>query len=418
MKILFINSLDVVGGAAIAAWRMAGGLEKYCGTKNHFIVATKKSTAVNVHAVIPERKIPRLIDSYIVKYTNLFGLQYLWIPFSSRKIIELAKQIKPDVISMHNIHGGYFALPLLKRLSAIAPVVWTLHDMWSFTRNAPYTFGDESWKEMKSFEGEKNYHPAIGLDTGNLLLAIKKSVYAKSNLYIVAPSKWLYDMATLTPVFADKKKSIVPYGIDTDVFRPSLKTTAREHLQIPTDGKWIMFDASWIHADPRKGGENLLQILAKLDERTKKQIHCLVLGRNIPEALGHLKNLDLHFREHVLNEFEMAVFYNAADLVVFSSRADNLPNVLIEATACGTPCVAFDVGGVGDIVEEGITGYCVPPFDTEGFTDKTLELLNSQSALSKLSGSSREFAINKFDRQKTSQIYYQLFQEVIMENRK
>jgi glycosyltransferase involved in cell wall biosynthesis len=410
MKVLFINYLDIAGGAAIAAWRLAGSLEKYCGTENHFLVATKKSDANHVHAVTPVKKVPRLIDAYIVKYSNSMGLQYVWIPFASRNILESAKRIRPDVISLHNLHGGYFALPLLKKLSALAPIVWTLHDMWSFSRNAAYTFGNDAWKVLKSFDLEKTIHPSIGLDTGNLLLRIKKKIYAQSNLSIVAPSKWLYDLTMVAPVFKDKKKSMIPYVIDTKVFRPDSKSTARTRLQLPVDGKWIMFDSNWIHHDPRKGGGNLLRILMRLNEKTKERIRCLVLGSNVTDELSRLKNLDFHVKGHVSNERQMAVFYNAADLVIFPSQADNLPNVLIEATACGTPCVAFDVGGVGDIIVDGVTGYRVPPFDNDMFTDKILNILDNQTALFELSQSSAEFAAHRFDSKKIGETYFLLFQ--------
>lgn len=413
MKILFVNSLDIVGGAAIAAWRLADSLEKYCGTENHFLVATKKSVAANVHEVTPASKVPRLIDAYIVKYSNAIGLQYLWIPFVAHNILAMTKKIRPDVISLHNIHGGYFALPLLKKLSALAPIVWTLHDMWSFSRNAAYTFGNEAWKELKSFDGEKNHYPMIGLDTGSLLLKIKRRVYAQSDLCIVTPSKWLYDLTLDAPLFKDQKRIMIPHGIDTEEFCPEIKSRARARLQLPVDGRWILFDSRWIHHDPRKGGDNLVRILSKLNHKTKTRIRCLVLGNNLPDELTNLENLEFHLKGHVSDVRKMAVYYNAIDLVIFPSQADNLPNVLIEATACGTPCIAFNVGGVGDVIVDGITGYRLPPFDIEAFTDKTLNLLGNSTALFELSNSSREFAARRFDSKKIAEAYLQLFQTAV-----
>ncbi|MCE5336497.1 MAG: glycosyltransferase [Desulfobacteraceae bacterium] len=410
MKILFINSIDIVGGAAIAAWRIASGLEKHCGTENHFLVATKKSNFANVHQVIPPGKIPRLIDSYMDGFASRLGLQYLWIPFTSRRIFSLASRIRPDVISLHNIHGGFFPMPLLSRLSEIAPIVWTLHDMWGFTRNAAYTNGNYAWMRMRSFEGEKDLYPEIGLDTGSLLLHFKKHVYAKSRLVIVSPSRWLCSLAKAAPLFEGKDKFHIPNGIDTELFRPIGKAEARTRLGIPPEGRYFIFDTSWIHSVPRKGGKSLIEILQQVNAGATGTVKCLVLGSELPAELRDLPRLEFHIRGYVDTEADMAVYYNAADLLIFPSQDDNLPNVLVESICCGTPCVAFEVGGVRDIIHDGVSGYCLPPFNTKAFAAKVLDLMEGGPGVANLFESSRAFAVSQFDSHRISEMYLELFQ--------
>ncbi|MGZ3959462.1 MAG: glycosyltransferase, partial [Flavisolibacter sp.] len=129
MRVLFINTTDVSGGAAIVACRLMKGLQQYHQVESFYMVRYKRgespATRTSISSVF-EKLAERSID----KLTGFLGLQYLFFPFSSARILAYARKVKPDVISLHNTHGGYFSTPLLTRLSRIAPIAWTLHDMW------------------------------------------------------------------------------------------------------------------------------------------------------------------------------------------------------------------------------------------------------------------------------------------------
>src|SRR4030066_251717 len=175
MKILFINKYDITGGAGVAAFRLHSALEKYYSTENKFLVGIKKS---NHPFIIETRKagIQNFIERGINYFQNLFGYQYYYFPFSSKTVMKFAQEFKPDIISLHNAHGGYLNLSLLSELSHISPIVWTLHDMWAFTANAAHTHGDNSWRRMKSGKNEKYYFPQIGIDRGIELLSRKQKI--------------------------------------------------------------------------------------------------------------------------------------------------------------------------------------------------------------------------------------------------
>ena len=219
MKILFINKYDVTGGAGIAAYRLHLGLERYHGTKDAIIVGIKRS---DDPAVVSSRRnlLEEFIERGLNQALNRIGLQYVFFPFSSTRILETTRTFHPDIISLHNLHGGYFDTSLLRGLSSYAPLVWTLHDMWAFTANAAHTFGDRSWKQLKSGAHERRSFPSVGLNTGSWLLQRKKNIYAGSNLTVVAPSKWLYALASEAPVFAGKRIVRIPNGLDTKIFQP------------------------------------------------------------------------------------------------------------------------------------------------------------------------------------------------------
>ena len=163
MKILFINISDTRGGAAKAAFRVGQYLKSEYKTKNLFLVRNKYSNDENVIQT-RKNKIQAFVERWVNIFFNLVGLQYFYLPFSPKFIINKTKEFKPDIISLNNTIGGYFKTSDLKKISDIAPVVWTFHDMWPFTANAAQTFGDESWKQLKAGKKEKNDRTVLSMN--------------------------------------------------------------------------------------------------------------------------------------------------------------------------------------------------------------------------------------------------------------
>lgn len=172
MRILFINTEDSNGGAAVVTRRLMTGLHNKYGTENNLLVKLKRSPDSNTKVILSS-KYEILAEKIIDRLSRKSGALYQYFPFSSPKILTAATSFKPDIINLHNIQGGYFAIPLLRKLSKIAPVVWTLHDMWSFTGNASHTFGNTSWKTLKNDAWLAKIPPSIGINTGAFLLRQK-----------------------------------------------------------------------------------------------------------------------------------------------------------------------------------------------------------------------------------------------------
>jgi len=419
MKVLFINHKDIEGGAAIAAYRLAQGLEKYHGAENTFIVAKKSSGDTHVFTAIDKKsetmgKTMVFIEFLVDRIMNKLGMQYCYFPFSSRSILKKARQIKPDIISLHNTHGGYFKTSLIKKLSRIAPVVWTLHDMWAFTASAAHTFGNESWKLLKSSKEEKYIYPHIGWNRGRWLLKRKRRIYAKSNLHIVTPSHWLEDLARQSPVFKNKPVSHIFHGVDLETFRPLDKLACRKALGLPENAKLVMFSsADDLGKSAWKGGQLLLDILAAIDDGTREPIDAMVLGKGELTVLKNLKHLKVHRMGYVRGDRLIPVLLSAADLVIYPTRADNLSLVLLEAIACGTPCVTFDVGGCGDMIKNDINGYLIKPFACEFFAEKTLEILNNPHLQDRLSHGARTLAEKHFSLTAMAANYDRMFKKIL-----
>ena len=411
MKLLTINTSDRSGGAAVAASRLLDGLARFHGVDNYLLVGQKTSPDPRV-IWTRASKAQHYFEFGLDVLTNAVGLQYQFFPFSSRAIIRAAGDIRPDLIYLRNLHGGYFALPLLRKLSRIAPIAWTLSDMWSFTGNCAHAFDDDSWKHLRGCR-EFQVYPSIGLNTGRWLLRQKMRVYRDSDIHLVCPSRWLFDLARQSPVFKGKEIVQIYNGFDLEVFRPVDRQAARKVLGIPEQAKVVMFCADFLHNNPWKGGSELQAALEIINDAVEKKIYLLLVGGGDLWELSRFSMLELRHAGSIGSERLMAACYSAADVFLYPTRADNLPNVLIEAAACGVPCVTFDVGGCGEIVRNGETGWMVPAGDSQGLAGKTLVLLENNSLRERMARAARKNAEKRFSLQRMCAEYHDFFVRVI-----
>ncbi|MHB1688188.1 MAG: glycosyltransferase [Ignavibacteriaceae bacterium] len=411
MKILFINKYDITGGAGVAAFRLHKALEKRFNTTDRFLVGIKKS---NLEIVIPTRKpgLHNFIERGLNFVFNQAGFQYKFHPFSTKTILNFAEEFRPDIISLHNAHGGYFQTSLLIQLSKIAPIAWTLHDMWAFTANAAHTFDDDSWKFLRSGKGEKNLFPQIGLNTGDWLIKQKKNIYMQSNLIFISPSKWLYELALQSPVIKNKNIFHVHNGIDLNIFCPQNKASIRESLGIPADAKVLVFGAEKIFGGNYKGGDDLLNILEVLNINYKIKVHLIIIGISKLKSFERFENFVVHQTGYIFDEDMMAKYLSAADVFIYPTRADNLPTALIEASACGVPSVTYDVGGCKEIIRDGSNGYVVPYGQVNLFVDKVKVLLENEELKKNLSNNAIKVASEKFSVDDMADKYYGLFEKL------
>jgi len=416
MRVLFINTNDKRGGAAIAANRLKHVLVRDYQAECFSLVAYGDKDASGIYPL--RNKATQKAERALDIVSSKVGLQYQFFPFSSLAIRAGIRRLKPDVISLHNTHGGYFETSLLKSISRQAPVVWTLHDMWSFTGNAAHTFGDESWAEMKNAGHLTKIYPAIGLNTGSFLLRQKSRIYRQSDLAVVTPSQWLYRLARKSPVFSGKEIRHIHNGVDLTIFRPYDKAEVRATLNIPADGRVLMFSGETLKDNLWKGGEHLIEVLKTIGARGKGPIHAIITGAREDQALTGLQDFTIHATGYIDGEQAMARYLAAADVFLYPTRADNLPNVLIEAIACGTPCVSFDIGGCKEIVQHGVNGVVIEPFKLGDMAEAVLALLYDDERRKAYSTEARRFAEKEFSVDQMARSYHDLFVSRISEKKK
>jgi glycosyltransferase involved in cell wall biosynthesis len=408
MRVLFINTYDIGGGAAVVAARLGQALNSLYGTENFYLAGTLRAASGNT--AVTRGKVGLFVEKILDRVLSAVGAQYVFFPFSSLAIVDYIRTVKPDVINIHNTHGGYFQTDLLKRISALAPVVWTLHDMWSFTGNAAHTFGNDSWKRMENDDSLTSIYPSIGRNTGRWLLQRKRSIYKQSRITLVTPSAWLANLARQSPVFEGKEIRHIFNGLNLDMFKPLDKAACKTKFGIPPEKKVVMFSAEHLKGNLWKGGDDLKIMLKGLSEHLSQPVHLLAVGSGELEFAAELSNMVVHHTGYVHSEAEMVQVYNAADLFLYPTRADNLPNVLVEAIACGVPSVTFDVGGCKEIIESGRNGLVVKNASS---TSAIAELLSDPVTLHGYGTEARKVACSKFSDAIMAEAYFQMFKSLI-----
>lgn len=299
---------------------------------------------------------------------------------TSRTFLRCICDLSPRIINLHAIHGHklYFPYGLLPELSSRAKLVWTLHDMWAFTGHCTYAYECQKWKtKCNRCPDLKCFVPLI-LDTTTVNFSLKKKVYQDSSFTVVCPSRWLCELAKQSPLFQDKHVLYIPYGIDTDVFFPRDKILARRWLGIPEGHKVILTVAHDL-LDQRKGFRYFQEGL----ERARRHLGdttVLLLGRG-GSAHRIARDYPVHSFGYISHSWLLAMIYSAADLLVFPTLADNLPNVVLECMACGTPVVSFDIGGLSDMIEHGKTGCLAKYRDSDDLKECIVQMLRDDTML-------------------------------------
>jgi glycosyltransferase involved in cell wall biosynthesis len=371
MRVLHIHTSDYIGGGggAIAMYRLHLGLKK-AGFDSKILSATK--TLESSDSV----RMPGLsrLESLLRKVTSGLGFNDIH-RIDSFRIKENQAYLDADVLNLHSFRYrfSYLALPSLSRDK---PVVFTLHDMWPFTAHCAVSYDCERWKIGCGQCPYLDAPPAIARDNTRLEWKLKDWVYSRSNLTIVTLSSQqtgqaMQSMLNRFPIYQ------IPNGVDTAVYEPLAPELCRSLLGIPPGKKVLMFAALNL-SQPWKGGDLLVQALRSLPESLKSETVLLLLGHRgeaIAEAVS-IQALDLGF---VSNDRLKAIAYSAADLFVSPTRAESFGLVVLESMACGTPVVAFGVGGVLDLVQPGVTGYLAIPENAQDLRDGIVQLMEDES---------------------------------------
>jgi glycosyltransferase involved in cell wall biosynthesis len=403
MKVLHINFSDLTGGAAIASYRLHQGLLAQ-NIDSKMLVELQKSSSSRVDTIPRKRNSENLISRFAWR----LGLNNLHL-LSTFNIPNHPFYQETDILNFHNLHGDYFNYLAIPQLTRNKPAVWTLHDMWSFTGHCAYSYNCDRWKNGCGNCPYLDTVPSTGRDNTRLEWKLKNWAYHNSKLTIITLSRWLTELAKQS-FLKDLPIYHIPNGIDTFAYQPIDPQQCRAVLGISPEKKVLMFVAQGLN-DPRKGGQKLLQLLDELPVTLKKELVLITLGdggENQAEIAG-ISNLNLGY---VGGDRLKSIAYSAADLFIFPTRADNLPLVLQESMACGTPMISFNIGGVPDLVRPEITGYLVEPDDWQAFRDKILQLLEDKDQHQKMSKHCREIAIKEYSIERQVQKYKEIYQQL------
>ncbi|MGH8585240.1 MAG: glycosyltransferase [Gammaproteobacteria bacterium] len=256
------------------------------------------------------------------------------------------------------------------------PVVLTLHDMNFFTGGCHYSAG------CRGYTFDCRDCPQLRDDPLDLPAAVrrlKRRLFAEPNVTAVAPTRWLGGCAAESGVFREGGVTVIPNSIETDVFVPGAKDAAKAAIGLDPRVKTLLFGA-YNNDEHRKGFDHLAEVLrhmradARIEAlRGSRGIRVLAFGRLTPDLAA--SDYPIHDLGLIDDDIRLATAYSAADVFVLPSREDNQPNVMLEAMACGTPPVAFGVGGIPDTITDGVNGRMIVGFDTAAMAGAVTELL-------------------------------------------
>ena len=406
MNVLHINQSDISGGAAIAGYRLHKVLLAQ-DFDSHLLVG--KTNISNPRITSVPRK--HFLEKQLSRFTSSFGLNYI-NHISSFDIPKHLFYKNADILNFHNLHLDYFNYLAIPSLTKNKPAVLTLHDMWSFTGHCAYSYDCERWKNGCGKCPYPNTYPAVTTDNTSLEWKLKDWVYNHSNLNIVAPSHWMAEQARAS-ILNRFPVHYIPNGIDTQAYQPLDSEQCRFVLGIPLDKKVLMFGAESLK-DSRKGGDLLIKALSQLPESLKAETILLTLGHG-SESLAQTVGMECLSLGYVSSDRLKSIAFSAADLFVFPTRADNLPLILQESMACGTPMVSFKVGGVPDLVRPGITGYLASPEDTNDFSNGIIQLLQDNDERIRMSKNCRAIAVEEYTLETQAKKYISMYQEILNE---
>lgn len=410
MKVLIVNTADLSGGAARAAFRLhrallGGNVDSQMLVQNRI---TDLPTVVGPNSRLQKIRaiLSGVVDTFFLRNYQQ-RTQSLFSPAKapSGTAVDRINSLNPDIVHLHWVNGGMLRIEDIPRIKA--PVVWSLHDMWAFTGGCHY---DEHCGRYASYCGQC---PVLGSSGANdlshqVLKRKIKALQSKRQLTVVGLSQWLAESASKSALFRDRDVVNLPNPIDTSIFRPFDRSVARELLNLPAEKKLILFGAMGATADPRKGFRELSKALQCIKG---DGVELVVFGSSGPtESQGFSQKA--HYLGQLHDDATLRALYSAADVVVVPSRQENLSNAIMESLACGTPVVAFNIGGNPDMVEHQLSGYLAHDGDVDDFARGINWVLDHPDA-QKLSLRAAQTVRERFDSQTVARKYINLYTDIL-----
>ncbi len=418
MRVLIVNTSEHTGGAAVAANRLMTALNNN-GVKAKMLVRDKESNSLTVSALpnglmslwyfLWERLIIWL--HLHLKRKHLFEID---IANSGEDITKLPEFKEADVIHLHWINQGMLSISQIRKiLDAGKPLVWTMHDIWPATAICHYA------RDCEQFHRECKKCPLLPSPQSGLANKIwrrKQQMLKGGHVVYVACSKWLAGEARKSALLEGQMITSIPNPIDTHVFHSVDKTQVRESLGLPKDKKIILFVSQKV-TDPRKGMKYFVEAVAKLAEKYPEMATdtvVAILGGHAEDVASQLA-LPSYPLGYINDLRRIVEVYNSADAFVLPSLEDNLPNTIMEAMACGVPCVGFQVGGIPEMIDHKDNGYIAGFKDSADLADGICYVMDDENR-EKLRKQCLKKVAQNYSQQSVASRYVEVYEALCAKN--
>jgi glycosyltransferase involved in cell wall biosynthesis len=418
MKIVHLATNDLQGGAARAAYRLHKGLQSV-GHESLMVVSSKTGDDPSVIAAdrpmdlisrvkrgLREHRIAQDFRDY--RSSRPAGYE-LFTDDRTEYSSTLLSQIPDcDIINLHWVSGLFAYEAFFARVPRYKPVVWTLHDMNAFTGGCHYNLG------CGRYAGQCGACPQLGskdgADLSHQVWRRKKEIFSRvpeSRLRIITPSRWLAEEVNRSSILGRFPVTTIPYGLNTDDFAPRNRTSVRDLLGIPLDAKVVLFLAE--RADSRRKGFAVLAEALTRSVGLVPRLSLVSLGQHKPTMELQIPWLHLGALN---NDRFLSMVYSVADLFVICSLQDNLPNTVLEAMACGVPAVGIGVGGIPDMIRNGVNGLTVSS-DPIALCSAICDLLNGKGKRETMSDMCRRIAVEEYALEVQARRYSEVYKSLI-----
>lgn len=406
MRIVQIN-----GGAKGSTGKIMMGIAEVARQQGHEVMCASPITTTNRDAgkdcgyyrigTFNSRR----INVALARITGFNGC-FAWI--ETYKLLKKINEFKPDIIHLHNLHDSYINLPML--FSYIkehrVPVVWTLHDCWSFTGQCPYftMVKCSKWKTgCNSCPQYKEYPSSLYDNTKKMWKLKKKWFTGIENMAIVTPSQWLANLVKES-YLKEYPVKVINNGIDLLVFKPTPYDGLNNILNCTkTDNRYVILGVAFDWGR-RKG----LDVFIKLSQSLPTDLYRIVLiGTN--DYIDSQLPKDIVSIHRTQDQHQLAEIYTMSDVFVIPTREENYPTVNLEALSCGTPVITFNTGGSSEMLDEE-TGIIVDVDDVEAIKRAIEDVCEKKKC------SNRDYIVKyskKFDMRNKFTEYIKLYSDII-----
>jgi glycosyltransferase involved in cell wall biosynthesis len=282
--------------------------------------------------------------------------------WSTRDLLELT-DTPPDLVICNNLHGGYFDLRELPRLSRRIPLVLRLADSWTFTGHCAVPSGCSRWEHGCGSCPDLATPPAIRRDLTAYNWRRKRRILSGARLHVVAPSRWLVARAQrglLASAIVSTR--VIPNGVDLATFTPGSRASARAELGLDPDAHVLAYVSNLGAANPHKDFATLRRMVGRLARNSSRPLELIVAGAaasdETPAPGARIRHLP-----YIESGERLAAVYRAADLYVHAAAAETFCLAAAEALACGTPVVMAASGGPEEVIDQDRTGLVLAPGD-------------------------------------------------------
>jgi glycosyltransferase involved in cell wall biosynthesis len=448
LRILLVNTSDIGGGAEGSSRRLFNALRER-GHESWLAVGRKRSVHENILQIPNDQHRSRWanfiykqlifsrgkqLPSQVITLVRIAVEPRRWIERQlgiedfnypgTRHILNLPSA-RPDVVHLFNLHGDYFDLRQLPRLSRQAPLILNPRDAWLLSGHCAHSSECNRWKIGCGHCPDLERYPAIRRDASAHNWKRKQRIFSQSHLYVATPSQWLMnEIETSLLAGAVAKSCVIPTGIDLSLFFPSDQNESRARLGIPQDARILLFSANKAQATNWKDFKTARTAVERVIEKlSDEKILFLALGGDgEPVKIGASEIRFIPFQQ---DRKVIADYYRAADIYIHAARADTFPNTVMESLACGTPVIATNVGGIPEQVKGfgnsalnpyGIinaTGILVNMGDAEAMASAMNHLLSDEPVRFRLGQNAAMDARRRFDFNQQVDRFITWYQEVI-----